>query len=105
MTSKNRTKSFDCVKSVREIRDRISAEIANMSYEELREWLDGRARQDPFFARVPQFRGSDTTETMQDAVRAPDPRPDPTKTINDRRPLPGDGRAVNALGASQCSPT
>ena len=105
MTSENKTKSFDCVKSMREIRDRISAEIANMSYEELRQWLDVRAEQDPFFARIPQFRGSDATETMQDAGRAPDPRLDPTRTINDRRPSPGDGRAVNALGASPCSPT
>ena len=79
MTSKNRTKSFDCVKSVREIRDRVSAEIAKMSYEELRQWLDARVQQDPFFARIPQSRASDATETMQDAGRAPDPRPDPTR--------------------------
>lgn len=105
MTSKNRTKSFDCVKSVREIRDRISAEIANMSYEELRQWLDARVQQDPFFARIPQFRASNATETMQDAGRAPDPRLEPNRTINDRRPSSGDGRAVNALGASPCSPT
>ena len=78
MTSENRTKSFDCVKSAREIRDRVSAEIANMSYEELRQWLDARVQQDPFFARIPQFRASDATKTMQDAVRAPDPRLDPT---------------------------
>ena len=64
MTSGNRAKSFDCVKSVREIRDRISAEIANMSYEELRRWLDTRGQRDPFFARIPQFRVSDATETM-----------------------------------------
>lgn len=79
MTSKNRTKSFDCVKSVREIRDQVSAEIANMSYEELREWLDARVQQDPFVARIPQFRASDATETIQDAGRAPDPRPDPAQ--------------------------
>ena len=77
MTSKNRTKSFDCVKSVREIRDRISAEIANMSYEELRQWLEARAQRDPFFARIPQSRASDATETMQDAGRASDPQLDP----------------------------
>ncbi|MCY4374264.1 MAG: hypothetical protein OXC31_10870 [Spirochaetaceae bacterium] len=79
MTSENRTKSFDCVKSVREIRDRVSAEIANMSYEELREWLDAQVQQDPLFARIPQFRASDATETMQDAGRAPDPRLDPPR--------------------------
>ena len=74
MTSENRTKSFDCVKSVREIRDRISAKIANMSYEELRRWLDAQVQQDPLFARIPQFRTSDATEKMKDAGRAPDPR-------------------------------
>ena len=79
MTSENSTKSYDCVKSMREIRDRISAEIANMSYDELRQWLDAQVRQDLFFARIPQSRASDATETMQGAIRAPDPRPDPTK--------------------------
>jgi hypothetical protein len=79
MTNESRTKSFDCVKSVREIRDRVSAEIANMSYEELRQWLDARVQQDPFFARIPQFRASDATERMQDAGRAPDPRLDSTR--------------------------
>ena len=79
MTSENRTKSFDCVKSVREIRDRVSAEIANMSYEELRQWLDARVQQDPFFARIPQFQASDATETMQVEGRAPDPRLDSTR--------------------------
>ena len=69
----------NCVKSVREIRDRVSAEIANMSYEELRQWLDARVQQDPFFARIPQFRASDATERMQDAGRAPDPRLDSTR--------------------------
>ena len=79
MTSENRTTSFDCVKSAREIRDRVSAEIANMSYEELRQWLDARVQQDPFFARIPEFRASDATETMQDAGRVPDPRLDSTR--------------------------
>ena len=64
MTGENRRKSFDCVKSMREIRDRISAEIAGLSYEELRQWLDERAQKDPLFERIRQFPGSDATETM-----------------------------------------
>ena len=56
MTSENRTKSFDCVKYTREIRDRISAEIAGLSYEELRQWLDERAQKDPMFERIRQSR-------------------------------------------------
>ena len=79
MTSENRTKAFDCVKSAREIRDRVSAEIANMSYEELRRWLDERVQQDPFFARIPQFRASDAAETVQVEGRVPDPWLDPPR--------------------------
>jgi hypothetical protein len=33
-------KKFDCVKMMRDIRDRIDAETAGMTYEELRTYLD-----------------------------------------------------------------
>lgn len=33
------SKTFDCVQSMRRIRDRLSAEMADMSYDELAEWL------------------------------------------------------------------
>ncbi len=69
MTSESRTKRFDCVRSMREIRDRISAEIAEMSYEELRRWLDARVQEDPFFARIPKYRTSDAFETVHDSGR------------------------------------
>ena len=35
-------KDFDCVASMREVRDAISAEIAGMSAEELRRWFKSR---------------------------------------------------------------
>jgi hypothetical protein len=56
MTSKTGPQSFDCVKSMREIRNRISAEIADMSYSELSRWLDRQVRDDPFFSRIPKSR-------------------------------------------------
>ena len=69
MASEHRTKPFDCVKSMREVRDRISAEIADMSYEELLRWLNARAQQDPFFARIPKYQASGAAETRQDTGR------------------------------------
>lgn len=37
--TKPSAKTFDCVQMTRRIRDRLSAEIANMSYDELVQWL------------------------------------------------------------------
>jgi len=50
MQSETAIKSFDCVKWTRETRDRISAEIKDMSDEELRRWLEERRPHDPFLA-------------------------------------------------------
>ncbi|WP_420440662.1 hypothetical protein [Candidatus Palauibacter sp.] len=61
MTSETERKPFDCVKSMREIRNRISGEIADMSYAELSRWLEMRVREDPFFARIPKSRKPGTT--------------------------------------------
>ena len=52
MQSETGIKSFDCVKWTRETRDRISAEIRDMSDEELRRWLEARRPQDPFLAAL-----------------------------------------------------
>ena len=51
--SETTSKAFDCVKSMREIRNRINSEIADMSYAELSQWLDRQVQEDPFFARIP----------------------------------------------------
>ena len=61
MTSRAEPKSFDCVKSMREIRNRVSAEIADMSYSELSRWLDRRVREDPFFSHIPKSTKPRTT--------------------------------------------
>ena len=51
--SEKEPKKFDCVKSMREIRDQISAEIADMSFDELSHWLEEQVKNDPYFSRVP----------------------------------------------------
>ena len=43
--------SFDCVRSMREIRDRLDAEIAELSYEELVARLH-RRRTDPLLREI-----------------------------------------------------
>ena len=45
-------KDFDCVASMREIRDGLSAEIAGMSGEELRRWFNSREYSDPILRRL-----------------------------------------------------
>lgn len=58
MTNETGAKPFDCVKSMREVRNRINSEIADMSYAELSQWLDRQVQEDPFFARIPTTRKS-----------------------------------------------
>jgi hypothetical protein len=43
---------FDCVKTAREARDRISAEIDGMSHEHLVSWLRSHRYADPLLARL-----------------------------------------------------
>ena len=50
--SKPTAKTFDCVQSMREIRDRLSAEISDMSYDELSRWLRSHRYSDPFLQRL-----------------------------------------------------
>ena len=49
--SESASKKFDCVRSMRQIREEISAAISGMTYDELAEWL--RAEQhDPILERL-----------------------------------------------------
>ena len=50
--SESASKTFDCVKSMRQARDRLSAEIAAMSYEELATWLRTHQYADPLLQRL-----------------------------------------------------
>lgn len=48
-------KSFDCVQSMRQARDRLSAEIAGMSYDELVTWLRAHRYADPVLRRLAEM--------------------------------------------------
>ncbi len=50
MTTKAK-KDYDCVESVREIRDRIGAKMARMSRDERVKWLNTREYSDPILRR------------------------------------------------------
>lgn len=52
MTSERAPKTFDCVDSMRQARDRLSAEIGGMSYDELVRWLRGHRYTDPNLQRL-----------------------------------------------------
>ena len=52
MKSDGKHKDFDCVASMRKIRDQISAEIAGMSDDELSRWLRSRQYSDPVVRRL-----------------------------------------------------
>ena len=43
---------FDCVKTTREIRDRVSVELAGMSPEDRVQWLNSRDFSDPLLRRI-----------------------------------------------------
>ena len=46
------SKTFDCVQNMRQTRDRLSAEIAEMSYDELAHWLRAHRYADPRLQRL-----------------------------------------------------
>jgi len=50
--SKRSSKTFDCVESMRRTRDRLSAEIADMRYDELVKWLRSHQYGDPLLQRL-----------------------------------------------------
>ena len=52
MADRSTEGDFDCVKWTREVRDQVSAEIAGMSFEELRAYLDQVMRDNPHFAGI-----------------------------------------------------
>ncbi|MBN2491200.1 MAG: hypothetical protein JXQ29_10180 [Planctomycetes bacterium] len=50
--SERPVKTFDCVESMRQIRNQLSAEIQGMSYGELVRWLRARRYADPVLERL-----------------------------------------------------
>ena len=52
MTTTREKTGFDCVKTTREIRDRLSVELAGMSREDRVQWLNSRDFSDPLLRRL-----------------------------------------------------
>jgi len=46
------SKTFDCVQSMRQIRDALSATIADMDHDDLIRWLRGHHYSDPVLQRL-----------------------------------------------------
>jgi len=68
--NESRSKSFDCVQTMRQIRDRLSKEIAGMNHEEMLRWLRSQRYSDPFLQRL-----ADKAAQQGDAAAAASPRP------------------------------
>lgn len=66
--SKPSSKTFDCVQSMRQIRDRVSAEVADMSYDELAQWLRAHKYSDPFLQRLAE-KAAQQADAAGDASR------------------------------------
>lgn len=58
-------KSFDCVENMREIRDRIGAEIAGMNHAELRQWFRAHRYSGPVLQRLANRRDGNSVSTME----------------------------------------
>ena len=52
MTTTREKQGFDCVKTTREIRDRLGVELAGMSPEDRVQWLNSRDFSDPLLRRL-----------------------------------------------------
>jgi len=63
------SKTFDCVQSMRQIRDKVSAEIAEMSYSELVQWLRGHRYSDPSLERLAEKAAQQAVTSDRSAVR------------------------------------
>ncbi len=50
--SERSSKSFDCVQHMRKTRDRVSAQIAGKSYDEIVRWIRHRRFEDPVLQRL-----------------------------------------------------
>ena len=46
------TKTFDCVQNMRQARDRISAEIGSLNYDEMVKWFGAQQYKDPLLRRL-----------------------------------------------------
>ncbi len=68
--SEPRSKTFDCVQSMREARDRFSAQIADMSHDELLRWLRDHRYADPLLQCLAE-KAAQQANASDDASRRP----------------------------------
>jgi hypothetical protein len=66
--SKSTPKAFDCVQSMRQVRDNLNEEIGDKSYEELIRWLRSYRYSDPFLRRLAE-RAARQADGAADASR------------------------------------
>ena len=62
------SKTFDCVQSMRQARDGFSAEIADMSHDELVKWLRNHRYADPLLQRLAE-KAAQQADAADDASR------------------------------------
>lgn len=62
------SKTFDCVQNMRQARDTVSAEIADMSHDELIKWLRGHRYADPLLQRLAEM-AAQQADAADDASR------------------------------------
>ena len=60
--SERTAKTFDCVESMRRARDRLSAEIEGMSYDEIVQWLRSHRYTDPVLQRLAEKAAAQASE-------------------------------------------
>jgi len=64
--SKQSARTFDCVQSMRKARDKLSAELAGKTYDEMLRWLRSRRYADPVLQRL-----ADKAAQQADAAARP----------------------------------
>lgn len=66
--SESTSKTFDCVQSMRQIREKLNEEIADISFEELARWLRSYQYSDPVLKRLAE-RAAQRGDAADDASR------------------------------------
>ena len=66
--SKRIPKTFDCVQTMRQARDKVSAEIERMSYDQLVQWLRVHRYTDPGLQRLAE-KAAQQADAADDASR------------------------------------
>lgn len=66
--SEPRSKTFDCVQNMRQARDKLSAQIADMSHDEIVKWLRDHRYVDPLLQRLAE-KAAQQADAADDASR------------------------------------